>query len=407
MTIAPVPSKSPNPATKPPAANPGKGAAPKRLNVRPVASVATAKPRHRAVLASFFLLVVIPAIVSAVYLWGFAKDQYASYGGFSVHKEEAGSAIDLLGGISALSGGTSSTSDADVLYEFIQSQDLVQRLDQKLDLRGIWSKAKSDPVFAYDPPGTIEDLLDHWQRKVSVTYDNGMITLRVLAFDPVDAQRIATAIFDESTTMINRLNDVARTDALRYAREELETSVARLKTARQAITEFRNRTQIVDPTSDVQGQVGLLATLQQQLAAALIEKDILAATANAADPRLPSADLRISVIEERIREERRKLGIGEGVLEGDAFASVVGEYESLAVDREFAEQSYVSALATYDGALAEAGRKSRYLAAYVSPTLAESAEFPQRDVLFGSISILLFLVWAIGVLIFYSLKDRR
>ncbi|MEZ5747514.1 MAG: hypothetical protein R3E00_13290 [Paracoccaceae bacterium] len=407
MTIAPVPSKSPTPATKAPGANPGKGPAAKRLNVRPVASVAKVRPRHRGVLISFLLLVLIPAIGSAVYLWGFAQDQYASYGGFSVHKEEAGSAIDLLGGISALSGGTSSTSDADVLYEFIQSQDLVQRLDRKLDLRGIWSKAKSDPVFAYHSPGTIEDLLDHWQRKVSVTYDNGMITLRVLAFDPVDAQRIAKAIFDESTTMINRLNDVARTDALRYAREELETAVARLKAARQAITEFRNRTQIVDPTSDVQGQLGLLATLQQQLAAALIEKDILAATANAADPRLPSSDLRISVIEERIKEERRKLGIGEGVLEGDAFASVVGEYEGLAVDREFAEQSYVSALATYDGALAEAGRKSRYLAAYVNPTLAESAEFPRRDVLFGSISILLFLVWAIGVLIFYSLKDRR
>ncbi|MDH5529162.1 MAG: hypothetical protein OEY05_03915 [Paracoccaceae bacterium] len=415
MTIAPVPSQNPNPAAarqasapvKPPAAKPAQGRPAGEANVRPLASPAKTQTRHRGVLASFILLVLLPAFITAGYLWTFAEDQFASYGGFSVHKEETGSAIDLIGGISALSGGTSSTSDADVLYEFIQSQDLVHRIDQKLDLRGVWSKAEGDPVFAYDPPGTIEDLLAHWQRKVSVTYDNGMITLRVLAFDPMDAKKIAEAIFDESTVMINRLNDVARTDALRYAREELETAVERLKSARQAITEFRNRTQIVDPTSDVQGQIGLLATLQQQLAEALIEKDILAATANAADPRLPSADLRISVIEERIRDERRKLGIGEGGEQGDAFASIVGEYESLAVDREFAEQSYVSALATYDGALAEAGRKSRYLAAYVNPTLAESSEFPQREILFGSVTMLLLLVWAIGVLIFYSLRDRR
>ncbi|MCB2135594.1 MAG: hypothetical protein KDE08_06565 [Rhodobacteraceae bacterium] len=358
-------------------------------------------------MASFALLVVLPVIASGFYLWQVAADQFASYGGFSVHREESGSAIDLIGGISALSGGASSTSDADVLYEFIQSQDLVRRIDDKLDLRSIWSKAEGDPVFTYDAPGTIEDLLRHWKRKVNVTFDNGMITLRVLAFDPADAQKIAEAIFDESAVMINRLNDVARADTLRYAREELDTSVERLKTARQAITEFRNRTQIVDPTSDVQGQIGLLSTLQQQLAEALIEKDILAATAQAADPRLPSADLRISVIEDRIRDERRKLGMGEGNSAGDAFASVVGEYEGLAVDREFAEQSYVSALANYDAAVAEAGRKSRYLAAYVSPTLAERAEYPRRYVLFASVALLLFLVWSIGVLVYYSLKDRR
>ena len=66
-----------------------------------------------------------------------------------------------------------------------------------------------DPVFAFHKGGSIEDLLDYWQSMVKVYYDSSthLIEIRVLAFAPEDAQRIAQAIFDKSTVMINRLNE--------------------------------------------------------------------------------------------------------------------------------------------------------------------------------------------------------
>ena len=65
----------------------------------------------------------------------------------------------------------------------------------------------------------------------------------------------------------------------------------------------------------------------------------------------------------RIAAERQKLGFDSGGGVGTAFADLVGEYERLVVDREFAEQSYVSALAAYDSARGDAKRQNRYLAA--------------------------------------------
>ena len=56
----------------------------------------------------------MPALVTAFYLWTRAADQYASDVAFSVRTEEKGSAIELLGGITELSG--SSSSDTDILY---------------------------------------------------------------------------------------------------------------------------------------------------------------------------------------------------------------------------------------------------------------------------------------------------
>jgi capsular polysaccharide transport system permease protein len=64
----------------------------------PMASPAQLRPRHRLLMLSFLVVVFLPLLVSAAYLWGIAKDQYASTVGFSVRREDATSAADILGG---------------------------------------------------------------------------------------------------------------------------------------------------------------------------------------------------------------------------------------------------------------------------------------------------------------------
>ena len=85
----------------------------------------------------------------------------------------------------------------------------------------------------------------------------------------------------------------------------------------------------------------------------------------------------------------------------------MGEYERLVVDREFAEQSYVSALAAYDSARGDAKRQNRYLAAYMQPTVAQTPQYPQRGVLLLVVTVFLFLAWSTVTLVAYSVKDRR
>ncbi|WP_226783025.1 capsule biosynthesis protein [Oceaniglobus trochenteri] len=368
------------------------------------------RARHWLVIFSFFFAVVAPTAVAWWYLWERASPRYVSTVGFSVRTEEVGSAIEMLGGIAELSG--SSGSDTEILYNFIQSQELVSQVQKDLDLRGIWAKGDPDrdPIFAYHPPGSIEDLVQYWRRMVKVYNDgNGLLELHVQAFTPEDAHAIAQMIYEDSSEMINRLSAIAREDATKYAREELDQAVIRLKEARETLTRFRNRTQIVDPSASVQSQMGLLSSLQLQLAETLIDLDLIKLTASGQDPRVAQLERRVSVIEDRMRQEREKLGFGSGLGDNEgsnAFADLVGEFERLSVDRQFAEQSYTAALAAYDAATAEARRQSRYLAAHVRPTLAESPEHPQRYKLLGLVVLFSFLIWAILVLAGYALRDR-
>ncbi|MBL9057846.1 MAG: sugar transporter, partial [Rhodobacteraceae bacterium] len=50
---------------------------------------------------------------------------------------------------------------------------------------------------------------------------------------------------------------------------------------------------------------------------------------------------------------------------------------------------------------------SRYLAAYVEPTLAQTPLYPQRMVIILVGGFVIFGLWSICLLIYYSLHDRR
>jgi len=391
------------------------------------AGPARARVRHWGILVSFLLLVVAPVAVAGWYLWERASPRFGSSVGFSVRTEEGSSALDALGGMIALGAGGSSSSDTDILYRYIQSQEIVRAIDAKLDLRTLWAKGdpERDPVFAYHAPGTIEDLVDYWARMVSVYNDTGtgLLDIEVQAFAPEDAQAIAQAIYEESQRLINELSDIALADKTELARQELDEAIDRLKEARAGLTQFRNVNQIVDPSASIQSQMGLQARLEEQLAQTLIELDLLRQSASDDDPRVEQALDRVDVIQARIADERAKLGIGRGspVVSGgdeegepapanpdsEAFADLLGDYERLQVDQEFAQQSYIAAMATYNSALTEGRQQSRYLAAHVEPTLAERADYPQRWMLTLLTGLFALLAWMMLTLGAYAVRDRR
>lgn len=379
--------------------------------VQPIAPPAAMKRRHWGLLLSLLLMVLLPLAAVAFYLWTVAEDQYLSTTGFTVRSQESGGATELLGGLAQFAGGASSASDSDILYEFIQSQEMVEEVDAVIDLRAHYSQHwPRDWVFSLWPDATAEDLVWYWQRIVGISYDagTGLIEVQVAAFDAETAQAIGTEIVRVSQERINALNAQAREDAMRYARADLEEAVERVKIAREALTQFRTRTKIVDPEADIQSRLGVMANLQQQLAEALIEYDLLRQTVSATDPRVTKARQRIEVIRDRIAIERQTFASDNtdtGAV-GEDYPSLIAEFESLNVDREYAEETYRAALTALELARDDAARQSRYLATYIRPTRAQTSEYPDRLLLTGLAALFLVLAWSILALVYYSIRDR-
>jgi len=376
--------------------------------IRAPAQAARLKRRHSGLILSVVFVIILPVLLTAFYLVVFAKDQYVSKVGFTIRQEETGTASELMGGLSSLVGA-GSQGHADLLFEFVQSQEIVERISQEFELRDHYSQTwPMDPAFSLWPKATIEDLLWFWGRMVRITYDksSGLILLQVRARDPASAHRIAELIVSESERMINRLNETARRDTTRYAEADLEAALARLRAARETLAEFRARTQIIDPQADMEGRMGVLNNLQQQLAEALVEQDMLSQTIDGTDPRLRQAQRRVEVVRNRISEERETFSLQDVTVEDTDYPRLIAQFESLQVDQAFAEAAYQAALTALDAARSNASRQSLYLANFIQPTFAQSAQYPKTTQIIGLTMLLMTLLWGIMALVYYSLRDR-
>jgi capsular polysaccharide transport system permease protein len=376
------------------------------IPVAPGAPAAGFRFRHAVLAVSFVLVVLLPLAASVFYLYSRAADQYHSDIAFSVRSEEMGSsAAGLLGALSL--GGSGSASDTDILFDYIRSQEIVEAIDADLDLRTLFNRAAPrDFYFSLGEDPSIEALLGQWRRMVQVDLESsaGIIHVRVNAFAPEDATAIAQAILAESSALVNRLSVQARADAVRFADDELAESEAHLRDVRGKLADFRRENRMVDPTADVAGQMGIVNALQGELAKAMVERDQLLSFVGPDDQRVVQAERRIDAIDQRIEAERTALGVSGSQT---ALSEVVGSYEELKVDLEFASTAYTQSLAALTAARAEARRQSRYLAPHIAPTTADQALYPRRTLLAGLVALFLTIGWGIMALIYYNVRDGQ
>lgn len=390
-------------ATPPPPAGPAERVTPMAAPRQGRAHIAGRRSRWPLVL-SFLLLVGLPGGTALHYLYTVAVDRFHSTAAFSVRSEEAAAMPDLALPIPV--PGIGGTPDADILNEFIRSQQLVERLDAELGLRAMYNRAPEDWVFALGEDRSIEELVDHWRYMVDVNYDitTSIIELTVHAFTPEDAQTIAQAVLRESTELVNSLSRQAREDRIGFAKTDLDEAEARLKEIRLALRRFRNENQTADPTQDVEVQMGVINALQQQLAEALIDRSTILDVSRPNDPRVAELERRIRAIEAQIELEKDKLG---SQTDERALADRIGAFEELSTDLDFAEESYTIAKAAFDEARIEARRQTRYIAAHIEPTLSQSPQYPERGLIAALLLGALVTVWGLSMLVWYNVHDRR
>jgi capsular polysaccharide transport system permease protein len=367
--------------------------------------------RHWAAVISFALLVALPAMAVTAYAYLRAADQYDSTVAFSVRGAESSPAVGLLG---ALGRGVSTGGvDAEIVYEFVRSQQMVEAAAAALPLERMFNRPERDVLLRLGEDRPIEDIVDYWNWMTDVSFDgaSGLVRFQVRAFDPGDAEAIAAFVLGESTRIVNDLSRRAREDAIAVAREAVGEAETRLREARRAMREFRDRAQEVDPSENARAALGLVAQLEEDLARARIELDSQLALVGAGSPRVAPLRQHIASLEKQIVEERARLGAGdipssEGAL-SRALASAITDYEELQVDLEFAQNAYVSALSAFEQAQIEARRQSRFLAPHVGPTRSVEPQHPRRAVISLAAFGLLCALWAVGLLIAYNIRDRR
>lgn len=353
----------------------------------------------------FALVVGAPTLVVAIYYLGIASPRYVSEAKFlvrSASQEQPSSLGVALQGV----GLSNNATDAFSVHEYIKSRDAVRDLEKKLPLAEILSAAGADPLSRYPRVGqspSSESLYKSFQRFLTVGYNtsSGISTLRVEAFTPQDAKRVAESLLDGGEDLVNALNERSTARAVTDAETNLVEAEARLTNIQTRLQNYRNREGIIDPIVSATEGSALIGELLANISNLRAERAQLASQAPQS-PQLSILDARLAAYERQIESERRKLAGGQ-----DSLASKISGYEALALEREMADKALATASLGLDAARVEARQQKLYLVRVVNPGLPDKPSLPNRWAAILAVLISTMLIYSIGWLIWAGLREHR
>ena len=333
----------------------------------------------------------MPIVLVVIYYSFIATGMYVSETQFSLRSPEGNGSTEWMALFGQAASGTG--ADAYVILHYIESSALVERLDSQLNLKKHYHNAGADFFSRMKEDASQEEFVAYVQKHISVNYDqtSGILRLKVRAFTPEYAQAFCRAILAQSEELVNKLRDRGVEDSLQLTREEVARAEARLGAARQKLTAFRQNNDLLDPRIQAGAVQGVIGKLEASAAQAKTELAEARTYMRDDSPKVISLKARINALDQQIRKERIRL-TGK---RPEAVSSLASEYEALTVEHEFAQKQYLSALTSLEAARIRTESQSRYLVAFIQPTMPEKALWPRR---FYSITI-----YSAIILVFYSL----
>jgi capsular polysaccharide transport system permease protein len=359
---------------------------------------------------SFVAAVLVPVLMIGLYYLFISSDQYRSEMRFAVRGTERSTLENL--GLNAIPGATEQAGDAYIVIDYIHSTQILLDIQQKLgiDVRQFFSRPDIDFAYRIDPNMPLEKFIGYWRWMIDASYNSttSITTFEVTAFNGQDAAAIADAVLKVSNELVNDLSTKARLQLITNAQSEVTRTEDRLVAARQSVALFRDTTQITDPTAQAGLELALIQGLEQQIIEANSRRAALLSTVTTDSPSVRVLDRQIAALTTQLETKRRVIGSGGVATTGGdrTLTTKLTEYNALALEQEFAEKAYTTALSSLETSQAEARRQDRYFAIAVEPNVPEIALHPLRMINTMVAFFALCVVWLIGYLIAQAIRDH-
>jgi capsular polysaccharide transport system permease protein len=359
--------------------------------------------RQRRFFARLALMVGLPTLFVLLYLFLWATPRYISE--FEVTYQTYQNPQSLSTGLvqSLLGSSQGSVDFGSILYEYIRSATLLEKLDKQLGLRQYYSSHAIDYPARLSADASDERFLTYYHQHVVDVSEGlgGYLTVDVQAFDPDYAQKLAKAIVDSCDEMVDQMTARARLDSIKFAEEEVARQEERIRRAQVAETRFQNEHRDLNPTNTATQYGQIVGNLETELAQT---RTALANTLSYASPNAPqvqSLNNQIAALESQLKEQRDRLTGGD-----KTYSALLEEYSRLQLEEQFAQNAYQSAQQGLVVARADAARKQSYLVDFVTPSHPDRPARSFYIVYVASAFFGAIFLYAVGSLITGAFRDQ-
>lgn len=355
----------------------------------------------------FWLFFVIPMGLGITYYYKYASHQYEASAHFTIEKSGQ-SQSDPLGALTGLPGNVSSTRDALIIKDFIESREVIEQTKDSFNVKTLYAREDKDWLSRLKSDASIEDIVEYWREKVSVKFDSasGIINLSVMAFEPEDAVVVINAILKVSENLVNNLSEKSRQDSLRFARRELHLAENNLKDARSKVRQFRDKEQMLSPEKDIETKLLLVASLEADLAIAEAELRSLRVALHDSSPKVKAARNKFFALKSQVKKERARSARSYSKGDTKTIGALISIQEELLTEQGFAEKAYESTLLNMEQTRIDATQQHRYLTIIVHPKLPEGAAKPNQPNDYIVLLLACLLLWGITSLVIASIRDH-
>ena len=322
----------------------------------------------------FWLFVVLPTIVLAIYYGFIASDVYTSESKFVIRSPNQRS---VSGMVLQNIGFNASSDDSYLVRDYLSSRDAVQNLKAKLDIQTKYSAKSVDVVsrFGTIKEPTFENFYEYFNKKIKVVYDpaSSISSLQIEAYTAKDAQNINEELLKMSEEVINRINNNAKNDILVASEKEVQEAQEVSAKAAEALAKYRVKNDVFNP----EGQSAIVLQEISKLQDALIQAETQLTQAREITPENPQ----IKAMETRIKSLKKSIADKSKLVTGPSdisFSNRSVEYQRLQLEKELADKQLASAMATYEQSKNDFNKKQLYLERLAMPSLPDEATKPKR-----------------------------
>lgn len=367
------------------------------------------KPKKKSLLKRLkpllWLTVILPTAFSTLYFGGYASDIYISESSFVVRSPKNQNALSGVGALLQGSGFSRAQDDTYTVQEYMRSRTALEQLQQTLPVRQFY-ETQGDLLSRFNGlgfNGSQEAFYEYFKGRLNVDFDSvaGIATLRIRAFNADEGQQINQHLLQLGESLINRLNERARTDTIEFAEQAVEKAEKSVKETADALTRYRVKHKFVDLPAQSSAQLSIISNLNSELIRVETQlAQLLSITPD--NPQVSALQQRQKSLQKQLEQQSKALSGS-----GNSIATQAADYQRLVLDYDLAQQQLTTAMTSLINTRNEADRQQLYLEVISQPSKPDWAVEPHRLYNILATLIIGLMLYGILSLLLASVREHK
>lgn len=307
---------------------------------------------------------------------------------------------------SFLTTNSNNTQDLYILKTFLESPEMLKKIDKKFHLKETYMSSNMDIIFRLFSTD-FEKFLELYRSNIKYDIDelNNIVKISFIHPDKNDTEEILNFFMNEGNTFLNDFNKLRAKKEFDFIEEQKNKKLEELKTLEQQIILFQKQHKIIDPELTLEFDLKLLNEFKIRKITLENEINIKKKYVNEKNTELTILYDKLNELDNSIKNIENKLFNNN--LENKELVEQFIEFNNLKNLYQFSKEVYISSLSKLESSKIDTIKTSKFIEIISQPYTPEDIYYPKNLFIFFLILSSYFIFIIILKFIINIIKEEK